>query len=209
MSLACWKEAARTACSGRRYFKGSSRGSPWMFKRCLHRRKLKVGLTLQCSLCPKQAVMNATVSERLKTTETKGFSLVYHPLSTTAAIRGSAPRPVPRPGRPTGPCRRPHSRTYAAGGQHRRAPRWGHPSAVRTRLRRGRRPAAPLVPLVLAVGVPIAAPLPGEAGGSGPALELARGAAGEGRCGERTEGEEARGSRGILPAPPRPPRAPR
>lgn len=155
-----------------------------------------MGLTLQCFLCPKQVARNPTVSERLGTTEVKerlqpGLS----PPSTAAASRGSAHRPAP------GRLKGPRPPTCAAGGQHGRAPRWGHPKAVRARLRRGVRPAVLLVPLVLAVGVPIADPLQAEAGVAGLALEQARGAAGQGCCGERTAGEEPRGSQGISARP--------
>lgn len=111
---------------------------------------------------------------------------------------GPAGAPAPPPAGSAPPAHRTPV-TCAAGGRHRRDPPRGHPDAVRTRLRRGRRPAAPLVPLVHAVGVSIAEPLPGEADGAGLALELARGAAGQGPCG----GDGGEGDQGP-PAPPAP-----
>lgn len=96
----------------------------------------------------------------------------------TAGNKGFGPacRQTPHPG----------PRTCAAGGRHRRAPRQGHRGASGTRLRRCRGPAVPLVLAVVTVGVAVAAPAQGEAGVAGRALELVRGAAGGGGCGNRS-----------------------
>lgn len=95
---------------------------------------------------------------------------------------------------------RPHPHTCAAVRRHRRAPRWGHREAAGTRLGRGL--TAPLIPVILTVGVAVAAPVLREAGGGGCALELVRAAAGRGGCeGRASEGRPGGPAGESPPAP--------